>query len=73
MRAAGAVVIVLLAAGCQATTDSLGSNPSQVHLDATVPIPDASPPDAAGTDTTVLHPVTRPPSYPQAAAGRCWA
>jgi oligosaccharide reducing-end xylanase len=43
----------------------LGSNPSQAHPDATVPIPDASPPDAAGTDTTVLHPVTRPPSYPK--------
>ncbi|HVY39447.1 MAG TPA: glycosyl hydrolase family 8 [Polyangia bacterium] len=70
MRAAGAVLLVLLAAGCRTTTDSLGSNPSQINPDATVPIPDAGPPDGAGgdsgtSDTTVLHPITKPASYPK--------
>jgi len=70
MRAAGAVFLLLLAAGCRTTTDWLGSNPSQVGPDATVPIPDAGPPDAAvsdagSSDTTVLHPVMKPASYPK--------
>ena len=43
MRAAGAILFVLLAAGCQATTDSLGSNPSQPNPDATVPSPGRQP------------------------------
>ncbi|MFL5306968.1 MAG: glycosyl hydrolase family 8 [Polyangia bacterium] len=68
MRAAGAILLVLLAAGCRTTTDSLGSNPSQLNPDATVPVPDATvpvPDAAAGSDATVLHPVTRPSSYPR--------
>jgi oligosaccharide reducing-end xylanase len=35
MRAAGALGLVLLAAGCQSTTDSLGSNPGQGKTDPT--------------------------------------
>ncbi len=70
MRAAGAVVLVLLAGGCRSTTDWLGANPSQGQPDATVPIPDAGSPDAAvpdggPSDTTVLHPITKPASYPK--------
>ena len=59
---------MLLAAGCRSTTDWLGETPNQGKRDATVPdagAPDATVSDAGGSDAGVLHPVTRPTSYPK--------
>ena len=50
MRAAGAVFVVLLAAGCRPTTDWLGSNPIQLEAGRHRSVPDASVPDAGVLD-----------------------